>query len=150
MADGCTWRCGRPSTASKLGLNETGPDMQVDFGALVAHLAKTRHVRAGTVVGSGPVSNQDAGKGVGNIAERRALEAAARGAPATPYLAFGDVVHLEMRGRDGHSLFGAIAQRVTGPQAAEPAPAADMDRAAETAADARQQPRRRQEPPDLR
>ena len=99
-----------------LGLNETGPEMQFHFGQLIAHLAKTRNLRAGAIVGSGTVSNQDAGKGFGCIAERCVVEAADLGAPHTPYLAVGDVLRLEIKGRDGLSLFGAIAQRVAGPQ----------------------------------
>ena len=85
---------------------------------------KTRNLRAGCIVGAGPVSNQDAAKGFGCIAERRAVEAAERGAPATPYLAVGDTLRLEMTGRDGLSVFGAITQRVAGPQAetTEPGP----------------------------
>ncbi len=101
----------------KLGLNETGPEMQFHFGQLVAHLAKTRNLRAGSIIGSGPVGNQDAGKGHGCIAARRALEAGELGAPTTPYLVAGDVVRLELKGRDGLSVFGAITQRVAGPRA---------------------------------
>ena len=128
---GDAWRGGRvlltlqsAVNGQKLGLNDTGPDMQWHFGQLVAHLAKTRNLRAGCIVGAGPVSNQDAAKGFGCIAERRAVEAAERGAPATPYLAVGDTLRLEMTGRDGLSVFGAITQRVAGPQAetTEPGP----------------------------
>ena len=104
----------------KVGLNETGPEMQFHFGELIAHLAKTRNVRAGSIVGSGTVSNQDAAKGFGCIVERRAVEAVELGAPATPYLAIGDTVRLEVHGRDGLSVFGAIVQRVTGPRAETP------------------------------
>ena len=99
------------------GKNDTGPDMQFHFGQLIAHLAKTRNLRAGAIVGSGTVSNRDTSKGFGCIAEQRAVEQAELGAPRTPYLAVGDVVRLEIKGRDGLSLFGAIAQRVDGPQA---------------------------------
>ena len=105
----------------KVGLNDAGPEMQFHFGELIAHLAKTRNVRAGSIVGSGTVSNQDAAKGFGCIVERRAVEAVELGAPATPYLAIGDTVRLEMTGRDGMSVFGAIVQRVAGPQADAPA-----------------------------
>ena len=100
----------------RVGLNDTGPDMRWHFGQLVAHLAMTRPVRAGSIVGAGTVSNGDAAKGFACLAERRAVEAAAQGTPATPWLAVGDVVQLDFKGRDGQSVFGAIAQRVAGPQ----------------------------------
>jgi fumarylacetoacetate (FAA) hydrolase len=118
----------------KLGLNDAGPEMQFHFGELIAHLAKTRNVRAGSVIGSGTVSNQDAAKGFGCIVERRAVEAVELGAPTTPYLAMGDVVRLDMKGRDGLSVFGAIEQQVTGPQAQGTA-AADGDAGVETVGD---------------
>jgi fumarylacetoacetate (FAA) hydrolase len=128
---GPSWQGGRVQlrlqsaiNGQTLGHNEAGPAMQFHFGQLVAHLARTRHVRAGSIVGSGAVSNLDAGQGFGCIAERRAVEQADLGAPRTPYLAIGDVVRLEMLGSDGLSVFGAIAQRVAGPQAAEPEAAA--------------------------
>jgi len=109
-----------------LGLNNAGPAMQFHFGQLIAHLAKTRNLRAGAIVGSGTVSNQDTTKGFACIAEQRAVEALEVGTPRTPYLRVGDVVRLEMQGRDGLSLFGAIEQRVAGPQPEpEPDDAAD-------------------------
>ena len=104
----------------KVGLNDAAPDMQFHFGQLIAHLAKTRNVRAGSIIGSGTVSNADPGKGFGCLAEKRAFEKLQDGAPKTPYLSIGDVVRLEMKGRDGTSLFGAIEQRVAGPQALQP------------------------------
>ena len=110
----------------RVGLNDAGPEMRFHFGQLIAHLAKTRPVRAGSIIGSGTVSNQDLAKGFACIAERRAVEAADLGAPTTPYLAVGDVVRLEVKGRDGLSVFGAIEQRVAGPpspQSAVPEPA---------------------------
>jgi fumarylacetoacetate (FAA) hydrolase len=104
----------------KLGLNATGPEMHFHFGQLIAHLAKTRHVRAGTVVGSGTVSNADLAQGFACIAEKRAVETLQRGAPTTPFLVAGDNIRLDMKGRDGLSVFGAIEQRVAGPQALQP------------------------------
>ncbi|MBL0087065.1 MAG: fumarylacetoacetate hydrolase family protein [Ideonella sp.] len=101
----------------RVGLTEAGPEMHFHFGQLIAHLAKTRNVRAGTIVGSGTVSNQDASHGASCIAEKRALETIADGVPKTEYMAFGDTIRIEMKGRDGLSLFGAIEQRVTGPGA---------------------------------
>lgn len=102
----------------RVGLNDTGPDMRWHFGQLVAHLAMTRPVRAGSVVGGGTVANGDAAKGFACIAERRAVEAADTGASTTPWLAVGDVLRLDLKGRDGQSVFGAIEQRVAGPQPA--------------------------------
>ena len=127
---GAAWQGGRVHLTLQsavngrtVGLNEAGPEMHFHFGALIAHLTRTRNLRAGAIIGSGTVSNQDTGKGFGCIAERRAVaqvEAAEPGAPAAPWLAIGDTVRLEMLGRDGLSVFGAIAQRVAGPQADTP------------------------------
>jgi len=119
----------------KVGLNDAAPDMQFHFGQLIAHLAKTRNVRAGSIIGSGTVSNADPGKGFGCLAEKRAFETLQDGAPKTPYLSIGDVVRLEMKGRDGTSLFGAIEQRVAGPQALQPPEEAGLAEAG-TGADA--------------
>lgn len=88
-------------------------EMHFHFGQLLAHLARTRRVRAGSIVGGGTVSNADAARGYACIAEQRALETIAGGAPSTPYMAFGDHVHIEVTGRDGLSLFGAVAQTVS-------------------------------------
>ena len=103
----------------QLGLNDTGPEMHFHFGQLIAHLAKTRHVRAGAVVGSGTVSNADAAKGFACIAEKRAFETLQLGAPSTHYLTVGDTVRIEMKGRDGLSVFGVIEQTVAGPERAD-------------------------------
>jgi len=105
----------------RVGLTEAGPEMHFHFGQLIAHLAKTRQVRAGSIVGSGTVSNQDAAKGYSCIAEQRAIETIEHGAPKTEYMRFGDTIRIEMKGRDGLSLFGAIEQQVTGPQALQAA-----------------------------
>ena len=101
----------------RVGHCEAGPEMNFHFGQLIAHLAKTRHVRAGSIVGSGTVSNADAGRGWGCIAEQRALETIAGGAPETGYMSFGDSIRIEMNGPDGQSVFGAIDQRVAAPPA---------------------------------
>ena len=90
--------------------------MHFHFGQLIAHLAKTRHLRAGSVIGSGTVSNTDAAKGFACIAEKRAVETLQRGAPISPFLVPGDRIRIEIKGRDGLSVFGAIEQTVTGPQ----------------------------------
>jgi fumarylacetoacetate (FAA) hydrolase len=96
-----------------LGEPDAGVDMQFHFPRLIAHAAKTRPLAAGTIVGSGTVSNRDRAKGAGCILERRAEESLKKGAQATtPYLKFGDRVRMDMAGPDGASLFGAIDQAV--------------------------------------
>ena len=101
-----------------VGLCEAGPEMTFHFGQLIAHLARTRRVRAGSIVGSGTVSNKDWKRGYSCIAEKRAIETIESGGASTPFLSVGDTVRIEMKGRDGQSVFGAIEQRV------EAAPAA--------------------------
>ena len=86
--------------------------MTFDFPRLIAHAARTRPLGAGTILGSGTVSNKDAKVGVCCIAEARALESARGKAPQTPYLRFGDRIEIEMRDAEGRSIFGAIEQRV--------------------------------------
>ena len=95
------------------GAPEAGEDMQFSFADLVAHAAKTRPLSAGTIVGSGTIANQDESRGASCLAERRTLETIAGGKPVTPFLKFGDTVRIEMRGRDGRDIFGAIEQTVT-------------------------------------
>lgn len=99
----------------KVGLPDAGTGMDFSFGQILAHLARTRPVRAGSLVGSGTVSNADLAKGWGCIAEKRALEVLEGGEARTPFMVFGDTVRIEMKGRDGQSVFGAIEQRVVGP-----------------------------------
>jgi fumarylacetoacetate (FAA) hydrolase len=101
----------------KVGLCEAGPEMSFHFGQLIAHIAKTRQVRAGSIVGSGTVSNKDWSKGYSCIAEKRAIEIIEHGAPQTAYMQYGDTIRIEMKGRDGLSLFGAIEQTVSEPAA---------------------------------
>ncbi len=106
-----------------VGCAEAGEDMTVDFGMLIAHLAKTRRIGAGTIVGSGAVSNRDVdgaparpvaegGRGYSSIAAARTAEMLRSGAALTPGLAPGDTVRIEMRDAKGRSLFGAIEQQV--------------------------------------
>ena len=98
----------------RFGAPEAGEDMDFDFRRLIAHASKTRRLAAGTIVGSGTVSNQDRERGSCCIAERRMLEKIETGAAATPFLKAGDRVRIEMLDRDGGSLFGAIEQVVEG------------------------------------
>jgi fumarylacetoacetate (FAA) hydrolase len=86
--------------------------MALHFGQLIAHIARTRRLRAGSLVGSGTVSQRDAAAGYGCIAERRAREILESGSAATDYMAFGDTLRIEVQGPDGGSVFGAIDQRV--------------------------------------
>lgn len=94
------------------GAPEAGVDMTFDFPTLVAHIARTRKVGAGTIVGSGTVSNRDRSRGACCLAEQRMLEVIADGQPTTPFMHFGDRVRIEMFSAEGESIFGAIDQSV--------------------------------------
>lgn len=96
----------------KVGLCEAGPEMTFHFGQLIAHLCKTRHVRAGSIMGSGTVSNKDWSHGYSCIAEKRAIETIQDGKPLTEFMRYGDTIRIEMKGGDGLSVFGAIEQEV--------------------------------------
>jgi fumarylacetoacetate (FAA) hydrolase len=87
-------------------------DMIFNFPQLIAHAAKTRDLCAGTIIGSGTVSNKDRSKGHSCIVEKRMLEKIEHGESKTPFMAFGDTVRIEMFDKDGHSIFGAIHQKV--------------------------------------
>ena len=105
----------------KVGRCDAGPVMRFHFGQLIAHAARTRRLRAGSIIGSGTVSNpgvekdgrREWPKGYGCIAEKRAMETIQDGAPKTDYMRFGDTVRIEMKGKDGESVFGAIEQNVS-------------------------------------
>jgi fumarylacetoacetate (FAA) hydrolase len=94
------------------GRPEAGVDMTFDFPRLIEHLARTRRLGAGAIVGSGTVSNYDRSRGSSCIAERRMLEQLEQGKPVTPFLHYGDRVRIEMFDGKGASIFGAIDQRV--------------------------------------
>ena len=94
------------------GAPDAGVDMTFDFLKLVSHAAKTRPLSAGTIIGSGTVSNRDRSKGCCCIAERRMLETLDVGEPKTDFMAFGDRVRIEMHDAEGRSIFGAIDQQV--------------------------------------
>ena len=105
------------------GKADAGTDMTFDFGTLIAHLAKTRSLCAGTIIGSGTVSNRDADGGPGKpvsegglgyscIAEVRTVETILRGKPETSFLKHGDTVRIEVLDDHHHSIFGAIEQTV--------------------------------------
>ena len=94
------------------GAPEAGVDMQFDFAQLIAHAAKTRPLSAGTIVGSGTVANEDTSLGASCFAEQRTVETLRDGKPSTPFMAFGDLVRIEVLDAEGNSLFGAIEQRI--------------------------------------
>ena len=109
---------GRP-----FGCPDAGVDMTFDFPTLIAHAAKTRSLSAGTIIGSGTVSNKDRDGGPGKpvaegglgyscIAEQRTVETIVHGQAKTPFLQIGDTVRIEMKDKAGHSIFGAIEQEV--------------------------------------
>jgi fumarylacetoacetate (FAA) hydrolase len=106
-----------------LGEADAGVDMTFDFGTLIAHAAKTRALAAGTIIGSGTVSNRDADGGPGKpidqggvgyscLAEVRTVETLTGGKPVTPFMKVGDVVRIQMVDARRHSIFGAIEQAV--------------------------------------
>jgi fumarylacetoacetate (FAA) hydrolase len=106
-----------------LGRAEAGEDMTFDFARLIAHSARTRPLSAGAIIGSGAVSNRGAdggpgttiaegGRGYSCLAEVRTVETLRHGAATTPFLKFGDTLRIEMKNRVGHSIFGAIEQKV--------------------------------------
>ena len=96
-----------------LGRPNAGVDMTFSFHQLLAHAARTRRLGAGTILGSGTVSNLDRSAGSSCLAERRTLEQIELGAPKTPFLHYGDTVRIEMLDERGDSIFGAIEQTVS-------------------------------------
>jgi fumarylacetoacetate (FAA) hydrolase len=91
---------------------ETGPEMHFSFFDLIAHIAKTRSLTAGTILGSGTVSSRDRSRGVSCLVERRMLETLELGAPKTPYMTRGDTIRIEAFDASNRSVFGAIEQAV--------------------------------------
>jgi fumarylacetoacetate (FAA) hydrolase len=99
----------------RVGLCDAGPEMTFHFGQLIAHICKTRNVRAGSIVGSGTVSNKDWSRGYSCVAEKRAIETIEHGEPRTEFMKYGDTIRIEMKGVDGQTVFGAIDQAVRAP-----------------------------------
>ncbi|MEE8287481.1 MAG: fumarylacetoacetate hydrolase family protein [Gammaproteobacteria bacterium] len=95
-----------------VGTPLAGEDLQFGFDRLIAHAAKSRRLGAGTIIGSGTVSNQDASRGCACLMEKRVLELLETGKMETPFLKFGDRVHIEMLDEEGNSVFGAIDQEI--------------------------------------
>ncbi|HEV7777665.1 MAG TPA: fumarylacetoacetate hydrolase family protein [Luteibacter sp.] len=95
---------------SWFGNAECGIDMQFSFAELIAHVARTRPLTAGTLVGSGTIANQDTSRGASCLAEQRTVETLADGQPKTPFLKYGDTVRIEILDKAGQTVFGAIDQ----------------------------------------
>jgi fumarylacetoacetate (FAA) hydrolase len=130
---GASWSGGKLHHVLSVDLNgqpfgraEAGEECTFDFGTLIAHLARTRAIGAGSIIGSGTVSNRDpdgspgrpvseGGRGYSCIAELRMVETIASGEAKTPFLRYGDVVRIEMKDARGKSIFGAIEGEVIGP-----------------------------------
>lgn len=127
---GSAWDGGRLHRPLEVDLNgqpfgraNAGVDMTFDFPTLIAHAAKTRALAAGSIIGSGTVSNKgidggpgrpiaEGGVGYSCLAEQRTVETLLQGAPRTPFMASGDRIRIEMRDAEGRSIFGAIDQVV--------------------------------------
>lgn len=116
---GDVWKDGRVHLPLRTWLNgglagdpHAGPEMHFSFFDLVQHITKTRGFTAGTILGSGTVSNEDPARGVSCLAERRTRETIESGAPKTPFLKVGDRVEIDMTNERGESIFGRISQTV--------------------------------------
>ena len=116
---GALWKDGRlhlplvcEVNGKKLGSADAGVDAQFGLHELIAHAAKTRELAAGTIIGTGTISNQDLSVGFACLMEARLVEQVESGAAKTPFLDFGDTVKIEMRDAEGVSVFGAIEQKV--------------------------------------
>jgi fumarylacetoacetate (FAA) hydrolase len=116
---GSAWRDGRVHLPLEVWHNDVqigrcqAGEMHFSFFDLIAHIARTRAFTAGTLLGSGTVSNEDPSRGVSCLAERRMIEQLEGGGARTPYLQPGDRVRLEMLDQAGRSIFGAIEQEVS-------------------------------------
>jgi fumarylacetoacetate (FAA) hydrolase len=116
---GVAWRDGRVHhrlrsiyNGALAGDPEAGPEMHFSFFELLAHVARTRAFTAGTILGSGTVSNADRDRGISCLAERRMIETIEQGKPTTPFMKPGDTIAIEMLDTEGRSLFGRIEQKV--------------------------------------
>ena len=96
----------------RAGLVDAGCQMASGFGELIAHVCRTRRLGAGSVIGSGAISSQGSQQGYSGTTEKQAREAPENGEPIRPCMALGDTVRVEAKGKNGESLFGAMAQTV--------------------------------------
>ncbi len=115
---GGAWRDGRvhldlivESNGKWFG-NPNASEMEHSFGELIAHAARTRNLGAGTIIGSGTVSNYDRSVGCATITEQRAIELVENGQPQTPFMRFGDTLKMQILDADGDSVFGTIEQSI--------------------------------------
>ncbi|MFP2957952.1 fumarylacetoacetate hydrolase family protein [Myxococcus sp. 1LA] len=116
---GEAWRDGRIHlrlrsvlNGQQVGDTDAGPEMHFSFFDLIQHLCKTRSYTAGTILGSGTVSNADRERGISCLAERRMIEKIEQGESKTPFMKPGDTIDIEMFDAEGRSVFGRIAQKV--------------------------------------
>jgi fumarylacetoacetate (FAA) hydrolase len=119
---GSAWSDGRLSGSMRVALDgarvgdtETGPEMHFSFFQLVEHICKTRRFGAGTILGSGTISNAAPARGISCLQEQRAVETIAAGAPRTPFLKVGSRIRIEFQLRDGRAPFGNIDEQVVEP-----------------------------------
>ncbi len=120
---GPAWRDGRAHVRVRSTLNgrmvgdtDAGPEMHFSFFQLLEHVARTRAFTAGTLLGSGTVSNAERARGISCLAEQRMIETIEQGKPSTPFMAVGDRIDVETFDAQGRSLFGRISQTVRAPR----------------------------------
>jgi fumarylacetoacetate (FAA) hydrolase len=116
---GDAWKDGRVHLPLKsvyngevFGEPDAGPEMHFSFFDLIEHVCKTRAFTAGTILGSGTISNEDRSKGSSCLAEKRMIEKIDTGEFKTPFMSPGDTVQIEMKDEDGENIFGTIDQKV--------------------------------------
>ncbi|MEL6190177.1 MAG: fumarylacetoacetate hydrolase family protein, partial [Myxococcota bacterium] len=119
---GAAWQDGRlhldmlvTYNGERVGTAHAGPEMHFSFFELIAHLTKTRRFTAGTILGSGTISNEERTRGISCLAERRMIETIESGSPKTPFMKVGDTIRIEMKDVDGRDIFGVIEQAVVKP-----------------------------------
>lgn len=115
---GSAWKDGRVHLPLLVEMNgqsfgrANAGEMHFHFGQLISHAARTRNLTAGTIIGSGTVSNEDPSLGSSCLAEKRMIETINQGKPETPFMKAGDRIRMEMKNERGQSLFGVIDQQV--------------------------------------
>lgn len=100
---------------TKFGDPNAGPEMHFSFCELIQHITKTRRYTAGTILGSGTISNEDRARGSSCLAEKRMIEKIDTGTITTPFMTYGDTIEIEMFDKKGQSIFGRIQQKVVKP-----------------------------------